>query len=128
MAKKRPGTKLTAKKQPGKRIGPELVRRMKEFTEQLATVDGLDELSSVVTVRVPKRNLTPPTFTGTEVQAIRKALKVSQPIFAEFLGVSTAAVRDWEQDINQASGLLCRILVEMQRNPKHWFAQFRQPA
>ncbi len=43
-------------------------------------------------------------------KAIPQSLQVSQAVFAEFLGVSVGAVRDWEQEItNDLEGWSRRI-------------------
>lgn len=39
----------------------------------------------------------PPTFTPTDVQALRVGLNLAVPAFSRLLGVSTATVRDWEE-------------------------------
>lgn len=50
------------------------------------------------------------TFSNRQVQKIRHKIGVSQPLFAQLLGVSVKTVRSWEQGIATPSGSSCRLL------------------
>lgn len=50
------------------------------------------------------------TFSNKQVQKIRHKVGVSQPLFAQLLGVSVKTVRSWEQGIATPSGPSCRLL------------------
>ena len=49
-------------------------------------------------------------YTAGEVKAIRKELGVSQPAFAQCLGVSKKTVEKWESGDNTPSGPASRLL------------------
>lgn len=52
----------------------------------------------------------PPVFNKTEVKEAREQLNVSQPIFAQLLGVSDDAVKSWERGANKPSGSSARLI------------------
>ena len=73
-------------------------------------------------------NLSPRPFSGDEVSGLRKSLRLSQAVFAEFLGVSVSTVQDWEQGINEPSGPARRILEEMYSDTDAWRKRIRKLA
>ena len=111
------------KKSP-KTIGQKIVERLGKFTEKLEEVERINQLPSVLTVRTVKLNLRPKSVSADEVRAMRTRLQVSQAVFAEFIGVAAATVRDWEQGKNEPSGPACRIIEEMFREPEAWRKRF----
>jgi putative transcriptional regulator len=60
------------------------------------------------------------------VKETRKLIRASQAIFAQFLGVSLSAVRDWEQGIKPPGGAACRIMDEIRRNPDYFVGRLRE--
>ena len=72
------------------------------------------------TVRRYRLKVAPRTYTGNDVRRVRDALKLSQPLFARFLGASLAAVRSWEQGKRPPSPMACRFLEEIEADPIHW--------
>ncbi len=115
-------------KKTEKTVGSELVERLERFTKKLESVDSVSDLSTFLTVRKVKLNLSPATFTAEQVKAIRESLQVSQAVFAEFLGVSVGAVRDWEQGINEPIGPVCRIMEEITHDVEAWSRRLRELA
>jgi len=113
---------------PPKIAGKKIIGRLERFAEKLETVERIDQLPSVLTVRTVKLNLRPKSVSADEVKAMRTRLQVSQAVFAEFLGVAAATVRDWEQGKNEPSGPACRIIEEMFREPEAWRKRFRDLA
>ncbi len=113
---------------PPKILGQKIIGRLGRFAEKIETVERLSKLPAVLTVRTVKLNLRPKNVSADEVKAMRTRLKVSQAVFAEFLGVSAATVRDWEQGKNEPSGPACRIIEEMFRDPDAWHKRFRDLA
>lgn len=85
-------------------VGKEVLGRLKRFTEKIQTLNGPSELPKVLTVRKVKLDLKPRAFNATEVKAIRNKLRVSQRVFADFLGVSVSTVQDWEQGASVVQG------------------------
>ncbi|MGE0583459.1 MAG: helix-turn-helix domain-containing protein [Steroidobacteraceae bacterium] len=49
-------------------------------------------------------------MTPDRIKRIRARLDLSQPAFADLLGVSVATVRDWEQGRNAPSGPAAKLL------------------
>ncbi len=65
-----------------------------------ATLRGLDALC------LPPR----PDYGSAEVQRIRAAARMSQPVFARLLGVDKSAVAQWERGAKRPSGPAARLL------------------
>src|SRR6185312_9329293 len=51
-----------------------------------------------------------PEYGGAEVQRIRAATRMSQPVFARLLGVDKSAVAQWERGAKRPSGPAARLL------------------
>ncbi len=115
-------------KKTEKTVGCELVERLERFAKKLETVDSVDDLSTFLTVRKVKLSLRPATFSGEQVKAVRESLQVSQAVFADFLGVSVGAVRDWEQGINEPIGPVRRIMEEIRNDLEGWSRRIRELA
>jgi DNA-binding transcriptional regulator YiaG len=111
-----------AKTRP-KSVGEELVRRLKRFSKELETAQNLTER---FTCRTVKLELTPKRYGPKLVKETRLMLHASQAIFAQFLGVSRAAVRDWEQGIKPPGGAACRLMDEIRRNPDYFFGRLKE--
>lgn len=108
-----------------KTVGSEMVNRLRRFTETLDSAQGTEDLPKLLTVRKVKLNLRPRSFSASEVKEIRGKLNVSQGVFAEFLGVATATVQDWEQGITTPSGPACRIMDEIALDFEGWSKRIR---
>ena len=104
-------------------VGKEMVRRLKRFTEAL---ENTEHLADRFTCRTVKLNLAPRSYKPKLVRETRLMLHASQAIFAQFLGVSRAAVRDWEQGIKPPSGAACRLMDEIRRNPDYFFGRLKE--
>ena len=82
-----------------------------------ALINGLNEIIEykkgkidlrTTTVEIPKP---PSPFSSDEIQDLREnTLKMSQAVFAGFIGVSPATVRAWEQGANTPKGPALRLL------------------
>ena len=103
-----------------KRVGQELLGRLERFTEQLDSIQEPSELSKILTVRKVKLNLRPTEFEASDVKEVRRLLGVSQPVFADFIGMSVGAVRDWEQGVTKPTSPVCRIMQEVLCDPDAW--------
>lgn len=68
----------------------------------------------------------PSTYTPARVKAIRKTLDCSQSVFAQFLGVSLATVRAWEQGVNPPQAVACRLMDEVRHDPDYWRKRLKQ--
>jgi putative transcriptional regulator len=104
-------------------VGKELVRRLKRFASELESVSDLGERFTCRTVRL---DLKPTAYTPRLVKRTRRLLGASQSIFAQFIGVSVSAVRDWEQGIKPPSGAARRLMDEIRRSPEHFLARLKE--
>ncbi len=110
-------------KSRGTTVGKELLRRLQRFSEALETTENL---ASRFTCRTVKLDLTPRRYGPKRVKETRTMLHASQAIFAQFLGVSRSAVRDWEQGIKPPSGAACRLMDEIRRNPEYFLGRLKE--
>lgn len=58
----------------------------------------------------------PGHFTGDEIRTIREAARVSQPVFARYLGTSESTVEKWETGAKVPSGMARRLLEIVSRH------------
>lgn len=98
-------------------VGKELVRRLGRFVGELKKTE---ELEARFTCRTIKLDLHPKDYGAAEVKKVRQILGVSQALFAEFMGVSRAAVRSWERDVRPPNGAVCRLMDEIVHNPAYF--------
>ena len=68
----------------------------------------------------------PPVVAAADVKAGRESLRVSQSVFARFLGVSAQTVKAWEQGTRVPTGAVRRLLTDIRRHPDHWAARLRE--
>ncbi len=111
-----------------KTVGEELNARLGRFVEQLAKTESMADLPKVVTVRRVKLDLRPRPFSAKELKAIRLRLGVSQALFAEYLGVSSSTLQDWEQGRHEVTGPVCRLLGEMMGDIPAWSKRLKDLA
>lgn len=104
-------------------LGPELVRRFERFGSQLNQTDDMKKRFTCRTIRL---NVRPATLSPQAVKQTRRALRASQTIFAEFLGVSPATVRDWEQGAKPPGGAACRLMDEIRQNPEYFLGRLKE--
>ena len=71
----------------------------------------------IVSVRRAKAALAP-RFLKRDIAKLRKQLRLSQPLFANALNVSPAAVKAWEQGQNEPSGAAVRLLQIAETHPE----------
>lgn len=119
---------MSKKTDPKTSVGKEVVGRLKRFAEKIQTLEGLGDLPDVLTVRKVKLDLKPRAFNASEIKVVREDLRVSQAVFADFLGVSVSTVQDWEQGANVPQGPACRVMEEMVRDIVAWRTRIREQA
>ena len=106
-------------------FGETIVGRLKHFADALTTSDTIPPQFNRRTVRL---NLEPKPYDRDRIKEARKSLKASQAVFAQFLGVSLGAIRDWEQGVKRPRGVVCRITDEILRDPDYWRARLGELA
>lgn len=104
-------------------IADEILQSLTEFADALDTDEDLGERFTCHRVKL---NLEPETYTPEKVRETRKALRVSQPLFASFLGVSVKTVRSWEQGDSTPSNIACRFMDEIRRDPEHYLQRLTE--
>jgi putative transcriptional regulator len=100
-----------------KSVGQRIVGALKEFAE---AVEARDDLSKRFTCHTIRLNVQTKPYSAELVKKTRHMLGASQAIFAQFLGVSTSAVQDWEQGAKPPKGSACRLMDEIRANPDYW--------
>jgi len=90
-------------------------------------VEALKEANSYHERKISLRNETfelpndPQELSSKQIKEIRESLKISQPIFAKFMGVSDKAVKAWERGGARPNGAALRLLEIAKNHPKEFF-------
>lgn len=108
-----------------KRIGAQIVERMREFTDVLQRGEPISERFTVRRIKLDRK---PTPYDPQKVKATRKLLNASQAVFAWFLGVKIQTVRAWEQGVNPPSDLACRFMDLIQSKPEWMRSRLREMA
>ncbi len=108
--------------------GEKIVRSLKNFVETIEASDSTDEVLQRFTCRTIRLQLEPREYSPELVKKTREILGTSQALFAQFLGVSSRAVQDWEQGAKPPKGSACRLMDEIQRDPDYWRSRLRDLA
>lgn len=97
---------------------------MRESINEAIASTVSDIIASDLKVSFTKKELTKMgvkvenvTLSASEIQQIRKILKVSQSVFAKLLNVSLSSVRQWEQGLRKPSGSTMILLELLQKEP-----------
>jgi putative transcriptional regulator len=98
------------------KVERDLIEGLEEFRDAL--VSG-KKISGEFTCRKVVLDLHPHAYTPEMVKAARSLLRVSQALFAQFLGVSPKTVRAWEGG-KEPSEMACRFMDEIRRDPVYW--------
>jgi len=59
---------------------------------------------------------TTPAFAPEDIQRLREANHVSQPVFARYLNTSGSTVEKWETGAKRPSGMACKLLAIVQKH------------
>ena len=59
---------------------------------------------------------TPPAFTPADIQHLREANNVSQPVFARYLNTSESTVEKWETGAKRPSGMARKLLAIVEKH------------
>ena len=57
-----------------------------------------------------------PVFAPKDIQRLREANKVSQPVFARYLNTSESTVEKWETGAKRPSGMAVKLLTIVQKH------------
>ena len=87
--------------------------------EAIAHSSGKKTGATVRTVTARRAMRAPaPRYRKGEIARLRRLMKLSQPVFADALNVSSASVKSWEQGVNEPSGAALRLLQIAERHPE----------
>lgn len=62
----------------------------------------------------------PRAYTSSKVRNTRSKLRLSQHLFADFLGTNVKTIESWEQGRRNPSPMARRFMDELNRHPDHW--------
>jgi putative transcriptional regulator len=97
---------------------------LKGLKEAVAYEEGQINLRTT-TIEIPDA---PPEFNKTKVKEVRKELNVSQPVFAQMLGVSDGTVKAWETGANEPSGSSARLIQMAEHDPQTFMQMMKSLA
>ncbi len=116
-------TKEKNKKRVSTAVGAALIEAL---TEAVAFQAGTKTGATVKTISVRRCTAAPaPRYDAKEIAKLRKQLHMSQPLFADVLNVSPAAVKAWEQGQNEPGGAALRLLQIAEAHPEVILEQVR---
>lgn len=98
-------------------IASEIIADLKELHAALKAGTPLREKYTVRTVHLLPE---PGNYEAADVQTTRQLVGVSQPVFAQMLGVSAALVRSWECGQRKPAPIARRLLDVVKANPSSW--------
>jgi putative transcriptional regulator len=64
-------------------------------------------------------------FTARDIKRIRHKIELSQPLFAELIGVSVKTVRSWEQGLSHPTGGSLRLLEAFDKKKDRCLALYK---
>lgn len=100
----------------------EMVAGMSAFCDALEAGEPVEKR---FTVRTLILDLKATSYGPEDVKHVRLSLKASQPIFAQFLGVSVTTLRSWEQGKRPVPQMACRYLDDIVAHPEIWESRIR---
>ncbi len=103
-------------------VEDEILEALSDFTDALEK----EEVTERFSCREIKLDLVPTHYNPELVKKTRKLLRVSQTLFARFIGVSPKTVRAWEQGVNVPHAMACRFMDEIRRDPPFWMKRLRE--
>ncbi len=104
-------------------VGAEILEALEEVREALGSGEPLERR---FTVRSYRFDFAVRDYRPDDVRSVRRLLGLSQPLFADFLGVDASTVRSWEQGIRPPSAIARRFMDEVALNPDYWRGQAPQ--
>jgi putative transcriptional regulator len=103
-------------------VGAEILEALEEVREALKSGDPLEER---FTVRSFRFDFSARDYRPDDVRSVRRLLGLSQPLFADFLGVDASTVRSWEQGTRPPSSIARRFMDEINADPGYWRGRLR---
>jgi putative transcriptional regulator len=117
------GRKGTAGSARPDSVGAEILQALQEVR---AVLESGEPLERRFTVRSYRFDFAARPYTADDVRSVRGLLGLSQPLFADFLGVDASTVRSWEQGTRPPSTIARRFMDEVALNPDYWRSRLRE--
>jgi putative transcriptional regulator len=105
------------------RVGAEILDALDEVRDALKSGEPLEQR---FTVRSYRFDFSAHEYGPEDVRSVRQALGLSQPLFADFLGVDASTVRSWEQSTRPPSSIARRFMDEITADPDYWRERLRE--
>lgn len=102
----------------GKPASQRILESLTEIRDAVKSGRPLSESLAVREVEVCE----PSPHDAASIRRIRDAVQISQPVFAQLLGVSAKLVQSWETGARNPAPIARRLLDEIKRDPKRWRA------
>ena len=77
-----------------------------------------DDLASAIPARMRRRLMRGQFESGSDIAALRRFVRLSQPKFAQAMGISVHTLRNWEQDRRKPEGPALALLRIAARHPR----------
>ena len=103
-------------------MGAEILEALEAVRDALKSGEPLEKS---FTVRSYRFEMAVRDYRPDDVRSVRHILGLSQPLFAEFLGVDTSTVRSWEQGTRPPSSIARRFMDEISADPSYWRGRLR---
>jgi putative transcriptional regulator len=104
-------------------VGAEIIEALQEVREALESGGPLERR---FTVRSYRFDFAVRDYGPDDVRTVRQLLGLSQPLFADFLGVDASTLRSWEQGTRPPSTMARRFMDEVAHNPEYWRGRVRE--
>jgi len=104
-------------------VGAEILEALEEVRDALKSGEPLAQR---FTVRSYRFEFSARGYGPDDVRSVRQILGLSQPLFADFLGVDASTVRSWEQGSRPPSAIARRFMDEITVNPDYWRGRLRE--
>jgi DNA-binding transcriptional regulator YiaG len=77
-----------------------------------------EDMASAIPARVRRRLVQGRFESGSDIAALRRFVRLSQPQFAQAMGISVHTLRNWEQDRRKPDGPALALLRIAARHPR----------
>jgi putative transcriptional regulator len=118
---KRPGVSLAG-------LSPASAKIVSAFNEAIETMQDEGPFESLFTVNTYRVAFDLNEYTPDDVKRARAIMRMSQALFAQFLGVNANTVRSWEQGLRPPSLIARRFMTEIESDPEYWLERVALPA
>lgn len=107
---------MSTARQSRPRGGEKLLAGLRELHDALVGGDASKLTLRTVEISEPRR------YGPKQVKEVRRALGVSQAVFAELVAVSPVLVAQWEGGVRRPAPVVCRLLDEISQHPAGYLA------